>query len=35
MNTKFLLENPKGRKERGDIGVDGKILLKWIYKILG
>jgi hypothetical protein len=35
MNTNFLLENLKGRKEWRHIDVDGKILLKWIYKMLG
>jgi hypothetical protein len=31
-NTKFLLENLKGRDLSEDLGVDGKIILEWILR---
>jgi hypothetical protein len=29
--TKFLSENLKGKYHAEDVGVDGKIILKWIF----
>jgi hypothetical protein len=31
MRTKFLLGSLKGRDHLQDLGVDGRIILKWIY----
>jgi hypothetical protein len=33
MRTKFYSENFKGRDYLGDLGVDGRIILKWILEI--
>jgi hypothetical protein len=30
MHTKFSFENLKGRDYCGDLGIDGRIILKWI-----
>jgi len=30
MHTKFWFENLKGKDHSEDLGVDGKIILKWI-----
>jgi hypothetical protein len=30
MHTKFYLENPKGRDDLEDLGIDGKVILEWI-----
>jgi hypothetical protein len=32
MRTQFWPENLKGREKPEDLGVDGKILLKWILE---
>jgi hypothetical protein len=29
-STKFFSENPKGRRNSKDLGVDGRIILEWI-----
>jgi hypothetical protein len=29
IHTKFWSENPKGGEDSGDLGVDGRIILKW------
>jgi hypothetical protein len=34
-STKFWLGSPKGRDYSEDLGVDGRIVLKWISGILG
>jgi hypothetical protein len=31
MNTEFYLGNLKGRDYMVDIGVDGKVILEWIF----
>jgi hypothetical protein len=33
--TQFWSENIKGRDLLGDLGVGGKIILKWILKVYG
>jgi hypothetical protein len=30
MHTQFWFENMKGRDHFGDLGVDGRIILKWV-----
>jgi hypothetical protein len=35
MYRKFGLENLKGRDHLGDLGIDGKKILKWILGKLG
>jgi hypothetical protein len=32
IRTKFLLESFKGRGDLGDLGIDGRVILKWILE---
>jgi hypothetical protein len=31
----ILLEKPKGKNHLGDIGIDGRIILEWIFENQG